>query len=667
MNHLIKSTTDKLTVAFIYLLLVEISVSLVLAISFMADFHFYARDSATYPLEKALSIKSAEEFDKIEDYVELTYKKTTVKLSDDESAKLDNLRNTYSSEASNIFFIAKNNENGKTILSNRAPNDIEKFVQSDFCYSQSQPFSFYSENTGKLITGTIHFNVLKEMNAKDGYRLILTLVTMAKSVRYLIFVLLFILICASIFLLGLLMASMGNDNNSDEKKHTLFIDKIPFDLLTLLIVAIIAFIVVMIVLTAAADVKETNIVLWNSIVLVLSFVISLILLIYCISVATRIKKGHVYKNTLVYRSIARIRKKRGINDDGYFKVPFLGKALITIGIALLADIGLIIYFIYKYTSLDGAQLSEFKFLYFALAQFIAAFLLGAVFIMIAVNLYYVRESGKSIAGGDFDNVADSHLMFGDFKTINDDLISIKDDIINALEDKNKNQELRNELITNISHDIKTPLTSIINYATIISSGKCEPEDMESYSEIIRNQSSKLNDLLHSLIEVSQLSAGNVEVNLEPINVELFISQTVEEFSIKFNEKSLALEFSVSDEEILINADGMKLWRVFENLFSNIHKYAMPGTRVYVDVLQEDGKTLIVLKNISNTPISSNAEELLMRFKREDTSRHTEGNGLGLSIAKSFTEIQGGKFDISVDGDLFKTVLTFEKYRRENEN
>ena len=652
MRYMIKSLTDKLTVAFVYLLLVEIAVSLVLAIGFMFDFGFYSENSDTIPLQNAMSKKSESEYEKIEDYISLSLKSNK---DESELEELARLEKKYDKADSNIVFFASCDD-GRTITNRQ---DLLQVSDSKFCYTKNKTFNVYID-AGQTISGTLEFNVLKDMTAKDGYKLAAGLINAAKALRYAIFVLLFVLICIAIFLLGLLMASIGkNSKTEDKEKHMLFVDKIPFDVLSFLVVAIIAFIITMILLTSAADVRETNIVLWNSVVLVLSFVISVILLIYCITLATRIKVGHVYRNTLVYRAIAKIRKKKGVNNEGYFRVPFLGKAILTIGIVMFLNIIVILFFGYQYELGKNGLAKDFPFLPFALIQIVSAVVLGASFFMIFFNLNHVRESGKKIADKDFDNVIDSHLMFGDFKAINDDLISIKDNMINALEEKSKSQEMRNELITNISHDIKTPLTSIINYTDIIGSGKCSQEDVKSYAEIINKQSTKLNELLRNLIEVSRISTGIIEVSLDAINVELFISQTVDEFSFKFSEKNLMIETHMPEGDTYINADGFKLWRVFENLFSNICKYAMPDSQVHLDVENNDGKTVISIRNISEKPITSTAEELLMRFKREDSSRHTEGNGLGLSIAKSFVEVQGGKFDIAVDGDLFKSTIIFD--------
>lgn len=653
----LKTLSDKVIVAFVYMLIVEIAVALGLAINFMSDYHFFTDDSGVYPVQKAMSQKVEKEYDALENYITL-YLKGEHKRTEAENAYYESLSQKYAKGNTNMVFIATKDD-GTVIMKNGNMPD-------DFCYSSTSPFRVYTEDDG-ISEGLLKLYIPTKdhMHISDGYSMALNMVNFAYSVRVIIFIVLFILICLAAFLLGLLMSNIGSGSDSRDGKIGLgFIDRIPFDLFSLISILLIAFIVIMIMLTSAADIQEISIVLWNLVMLIMTFIISLILLVYCLTLASRIKTGHLMKNTLIYRAISRIRKKRDGDSDGYFKVPILGKALITIGIIMLIELVSIFYFVYKYQTCDSGQLEDFKFLYFAVIQFTILFVVSALFFMIVFNLNRVRESGKKIASGDFDSVVDSHIMFGDFKAINDDLITIKDDMIKALEEKNKSQELRSELITNISHDIKTPLTSIVNYADIISSGKCDPDEIKIYSNVISNQSAKLSDLLFNLIEVSKISSGSVKVEFDDVNVALFLSQTLEEFSIRFIEKKLVLEQNLPDEDIYIRADGMKLWRVFENLLGNIIKYAMPNTRIYLDVECVDEKVIISLKNISEKPINSSAEELLMRFKRDDNSRHTEGNGLGLSIAKSFTEIQKGTFDISVDGDLFKTVITFDRINPE---
>lgn len=628
---------------------VEIAVALALAINFMYDYHFYTSDNSYYPVQKAMSIKTENEYERIREYAVLA-EKSANGLDEKDSSVYESLKERYDPKESNIVFKVKDAK-GEIIASND-----EKFDAKDSCFFKSKNFSADIDEDHN-ISGTIFLYVRKNMTAKDSYSLAAKLIDIARSCKYLIFVVLFILICLSCFQLGILMFSVGKSEES--RKYFTVLQRIPFDLMTVVTFLLIGFAVTLILLTSAADIKETSIVLWNTIVLVVEFCVSFILLVYCLSLAMRIKGGHIFENTLIAKLINKIKKRKARDEKAKIKVPYVGKALISIGAVMLGDLVTIFYFVYKYKTSETDLLSQFNFLYFAFMQLACVFILGAIFFLIAFNLNSIRESGKKIASGDYENIADSHIMFGDFRAINDDLISIKDEMIKALEEKSKSQDLRNELITNISHDVKTPLTSIVNYADIIGSGKCSDDEISAYSDIIKKQSDRLKDLLRGLIDVSRISTGNVELKLEETNLSLFIMQTLEEFSFKFEENKLEIVPSFCSDEVIINADGSKLWRIIENIFGNVCKYSKPETKVCVDIKQEASKAVLSVRNICKTPITVPAEELLMRFKRNDSSRHTEGHGLGLSISKSFTELQGGEFGINVDGDEFGIELKFD--------
>ena len=222
----------------------------------------------------------------------------------------------------------------------------------------------------------------------------------------------------------------------------------------------------------------------------------------------------------------------------------------------------------------------------------------------------------------------------------------------------KSEHLKTELITNVSHDIKTPLTSIINYSDLIYKEETENEKIKEYAEVLHRQSGRLKKLIEDLMEASKVSTGNVEVNLELCDIGVLLTQITGEFQQRMLEQELEIIAKQPEQPILILADSKLLWRVMDNLMSNICKYSQKGTRVYVEVEEADGDASIRLKNISNYPLNISADELMERFVRGDRSRHTEGNGLGLSIAKSLTELQGGSLELSVDGDLFKVTIAF---------
>ena len=219
-----------------------------------------------------------------------------------------------------------------------------------------------------------------------------------------------------------------------------------------------------------------------------------------------------------------------------------------------------------------------------------------------------------------------------------------------------------ELITNVSHDIKTPLTSIINYVDLLKKEKIENEQAKEYIEILDSKSQRLKKLTEDLVEASKVSTGNISLKLEKINVVELIKQATGEFEDKFKKCGLESIINVDENEINIMADSRYMYRVIENLFSNVSKYALENSRVYIDIKENSSmnNVIIEVKNISKDKLNISAEELMQRFVRGDKSRTTEGSGLGISIAQNLTELQKGKFELKLDGDLFKVKLMFAK-------
>ena len=230
----------------------------------------------------------------------------------------------------------------------------------------------------------------------------------------------------------------------------------------------------------------------------------------------------------------------------------------------------------------------------------------------------------------------------------------------AVEESLKSERLKTELITNVSHDIKTPLTSIINYIDLLKQEKIESKRAKEYLEVLDNKSQRLKKLIEDLVEASKASSGNIKLTIEKLNMKELIKQVTGEFEDKFKKKGLETIFEFPEGEIYIDADSRYLYRVIENMYSNIAKYALENSRVYVDVVQNGSKILVAIKNISKEKLNISAEELMQRFVRGDSSRNTEGSGLGLSIARSLTELQGGKFNLYLDGDLFKVTIELER-------
>jgi signal transduction histidine kinase len=221
----------------------------------------------------------------------------------------------------------------------------------------------------------------------------------------------------------------------------------------------------------------------------------------------------------------------------------------------------------------------------------------------------------------------------------------------------KSERMKTELITNVSHDIKTPLTSIVNYVDLLQKPHT-PAEGEQYLEVLARQSQRLKKLTEDLVEMSKASSGSIPVNLAPVNVVELVNQALAEYEEKLQRANLPVVLTAPQPEILVSADGRLFWRVMDNLLGNCVKYAQPGTRVYVDVVKYEKKVMISVKNISQAELNLPAEELMERFVRGDSARNTEGSGLGLNIAKTLMSLQKGKLNLVIDGDLFKAVLLF---------
>ena len=277
---------------------------------------------------------------------------------------------------------------------------------------------------------------------------------------------------------------------------------------------------------------------------------------------------------------------------------------------------------------------------------------------IALNLRRLQEGGKALAGGNLSYHIDTERMLPEFKDHGENLNNIAKGMAIAVEDRLKSERMKTELITNVSHDIKTPLTSIISYADLISKEKSTTKKVKEYSDVLVRQSERLKRLLEDLVEASKAATGNLEVDLMPCNASTLVSQVSGEYEDRLKQASLSLIVNQPEEDIMIMADSRRMWRIFDNLMNNICKYAQPDTRVYLSLEKIEKEAVFTFRNTSRDPLNISEEELMERFTRGDSSRHTEGNGLGLSIARSMAELQQGSLKLSIDGDLFKAILSF---------
>lgn len=426
------------------------------------------------------------------------------------------------------------------------------------------------------------------------------------------------------------------------------------------------------------------------------------------SVAARVKQGSLLSNTMVWKVIklflrlvkkyvfGLVRKISGfLGGTGRgFRELIKKLPMIWRSVAIFAGITLMDGFV-LFVCFESLEYGLY-FLYWILMH-IALFIL---FTRLVFGLRILQAGGRAIAAGDMDYKVDTGKLKWDFKEHGENLNHISEGMTVAVEEKMKSERMKTELITNVSHDIKTPLTSIINYADLIGREQTENEKIREYSEVLLRQSERLKRLIEDLVEASKASTGNMEMNMKVCEASMFITQIAGEYEEKLSKAHLSLITKGTEQSVKIMADGRRMLRVFDNLMNNICKYALDNSRVYLTLEREDAdrgadssiisaeterKTLagdsafrtkatdgltentvyrngsvavITFKNTSKNELDVSPEELMERFVRGDQSRNTEGNGLGLSIARSLTELMGGTFDLMIDGDLFKVVLKF---------
>ena len=277
---------------------------------------------------------------------------------------------------------------------------------------------------------------------------------------------------------------------------------------------------------------------------------------------------------------------------------------------------------------------------------------------IAKNYQTLMNATSRIANGDLDTIIMEDI--GVFEPFKVELWKIRSGFKKALEEETKSQRMKTELITNVSHDLKTPLTAITTYVELLKKEDITEEERRSYIDTLDKKSLRLKVLIEDLFEVSKASSNNITLNMMDVDVVNLMKQVSIEHTDKYEAAGMELRWNVPEEKVILSLDNQKTYRIFENLFVNIQKYAMPNSRVYIDVTANDADVTITMKNMSAFELNVRPEELTERFVRGDASRNTEGSGLGLAIARSFTEAQNGSFEVAVDGDLFKTTIVWKR-------
>ena len=373
------------------------------------------------------------------------------------------------------------------------------------------------------------------------------------------------------------------------------------------------------------------------------------------SIIINFKRKQLFRNTLCYKMLRAMARplRRGIDS---IKTVL---ASIKWGYRI-AGMCLVIAFV-EYMSIAVIDNKEFLMLFWLLEKVV----LAAIIIKVLKQYAKVKKAAVDMADGNMDVRVDTTKMLIDLEEHGQALNKIGSGLNTAVNERMKSERMKTELITNVSHDIKTPLTSVINYVDLLQKENFDNETARSYLEVLDRQAKRLKKLIEDLIEASKAASGSIKFNMESVNARVLLNQSVGEFEDRLQGSNITVVTQIPDRDVYVRADNRYLFRVLDNLMSNIVKYSQEGTRAYVELNEDGGMVRYTFKNISRDKLGISADELMERFVRGDMSRNTEGNGLGLSIARSLTESMGGKMELTVDGDLFKVDVTFPEVVKES--
>ncbi|WP_029453530.1 HAMP domain-containing sensor histidine kinase [Clostridium algidicarnis] len=360
------------------------------------------------------------------------------------------------------------------------------------------------------------------------------------------------------------------------------------------------------------------------------------------------------RKSLIYKMINGLNKIVKSAVEEVFLIKSTG---IKIAIFLI----LTFIFMVSMLSLRGSRRGSSDFITLILVIYILTYIISVILYVVksANYLNKIVVGSFKIANGDLNYVIDEGGK-GILKDLSHNINNMKSGLKESIDSEVKSERMKTELITNVSHDLKTPLTSIITYVDLIKNEDLTKEERMDYIKVLERKSERLKILIEDLFEASKAASGEVELNIEKVDITSLLKQALAEFEEKIKESSLDFKINLPKEKLYIMVDGKKTWRILENQISNALKYSLENTRVYINIEDIDNKVVITIKNISAFEIDFNEDEILERFKRGDQSRNTEGSGLGLAISNNLTKLQGGDFRVSVDGDLFKVIIEFPK-------
>ena len=518
------------------------------------------------------------------------------------------------------------------------------------------------ENVRYLPVSTVPYTFLgrlaENLPVEDSYRFMHTVFGFIYDVRYAVYPVGAISLILCVLCFVLLMCASARRPGA-EKVYPGPFHRVPFDLLAAVGIGVLGLTVYLMSELAR---NSGNMFVYAVAVGAGGVLAVSILLGLCMSAAGRIKAGTMVRNNVTVQVALLLWKVLCLLGRGVHRVfSFLaalvrGIPLVWKTLLLLAGLFFLDFFVLAASHPD---LEVYVFY-----RVIRAMILVPAVLWIALSMRRLEKTGQSLASGTLSHQVDTKGMFPALKRHGENLNAIGEGINRAVEERMKSERMKTELITNVSHDLKTPLTSIVNYAGLIAGEDTDNPRIREYSEVLLRQSERLKRLIEDLVEASKAQTGTLDVELSPTDVSVFFEQAAGEYESRLTAAGMTLLSSRPDHPVTILADGRRLWRVFDNLMNNIVKYGQPGTRVYVTLEDIHDFAVMTFRNVSRDPLNLSPDELMERFVRGDVSRNsaTEGNGLGLSIAKSLTELQGGALNLSIDGDLFKVVLHFPKIK-----
>ena len=553
--------------------------------------------------------------------------------AEDDTVSRNLLRDRYDPLTSNIYFKLTDKDTGEILFSTGALNKDDYSGKASAYYQQDMSTSL---SDGSDVTVVYQAYLKSPLAPRDSALYVMTWVERLISARYLLIALAILLLAVCLFLFIFLLCSMGHKEGVDGI-YQCWLNKIPLDLfLALLVLLFFAW------ATFLSDIWYID--FWYYILL--AFGAAALALTLVLSVAGRAKAPGFFRNTVIYKLFLLIFRTLG-------RIPMVWRTMLIWVCWCFVDL----YFTFSNSYYYDSLLPAF--------WVISRAVLTIVILYLASSLRLLQKEGQAIADGQTDYKGKPiPRWLPALKKHEENLQSIQLGIQKAVDEQTRAERMKTELITNVSHDIKTPLTSIVNYVDLLEKEDIQPEKAKEYVDVLNRQSARLKKLTEDLVEASKASSGSLPVHLAPTDVNVLLSQLAGDYMEKLEDAQLEPIFRPAPSQPVIQADGQLLSRVLGNLFSNICKYAMPGTRVYFESAADENTVSLTFKNISKYELNIPAEELMARFVRGDRSRHTEGSGLGLSIAQSLTELQGGTFRLEIDGDLFKAVVTFPREQTE---